>query len=78
MASDSGPKSAAKGVVEDLKGKAKEVIGEVTGDESKEREGRAQQEKAHAQRDVAKHEAEADAARTEAAAREAEQRAHQK
>ena len=46
MERDSGPESGAKGVVEDLKGKAKEVIGEVTGDESKEKEGRAQQEKA--------------------------------
>ena len=78
MARDSGPESAAKGVVEDLKGKAKEVVGEVTGDESKEREGRAQQDKAQSQRDVAKKEAEADAARSEAAVHEAEQRAHQK
>jgi uncharacterized protein YjbJ (UPF0337 family) len=77
MERDSGPESGAKGVVEDLKGKAKEVIGEVTGDESKEKEGRAQQEKAQSQRDVAKHEAEADAARSEAAVHEAEQRAHQ-
>jgi uncharacterized protein YjbJ (UPF0337 family) len=77
MAKDSGPESGAKGIVEDLKGKAKEVVGEVTGDESKEREGRAQQDKAQAQRDVAKHEAEADAARSEAAVHEAEQRAHQ-
>ena len=77
MERDSGPESGAKGVIEDLKGKAKEVIGEVTGDESKEREGRAQQEKGQAQRDVAKHEAEADAARSEAAVHEAEQRAHQ-
>ena len=46
MTRDSGPESGAKGVVEDIKGKAKEVVGEVTGDESKEREGRAQQDKA--------------------------------
>jgi uncharacterized protein YjbJ (UPF0337 family) len=78
MDKDSGPEAGAKGVVEDLKGKAKEVIGEVTGDDSKEREGRAQQEKAQSERDVAKHEAEADAARSEAAVHEAEQRAHQK
>jgi len=77
MERDSGPESGAKGVVEDLKGKAKEVLGEVTGDESKEREGRAQQDKAQSQRDVAKHEAEADSARSEAAVHEAEQRAHQ-
>jgi len=78
MDKDTGPEAGAKGVIEDVKGKAKEVIGEVTGDESKEREGRAQQDKAHAERDVAKHEAEADAARSEAAVHEAEQRAHQK
>jgi uncharacterized protein YjbJ (UPF0337 family) len=77
MANDSGPKSGAKGVVEDIKGKAKEVIGEVTGDDSKEREGRAQQEKAQSQRDVAEHEAKADAARSQASLHEAEQRMHQ-
>ena len=77
MTNDSGPESGAKGVVEDIKGKAKEVIGEVTGDQSKEREGRAQQEKAQSQRDVAEHEAKADAARSEASVHEAEQRMHQ-
>ena len=77
MDKDTGPEAGAKGVVEDLKGKAKEVVGEVTGDDSKEREGRAQQDKAQAQRDVAKKEAEAVAARSEAAVHEAEQRAHQ-
>jgi uncharacterized protein YjbJ (UPF0337 family) len=77
MTNDSGPENAAKGVMEDVKGKAKEVIGEVTGDDSKEREGRAQQEKAQSQRDVAKNEAKADAARSEASAHEAEQRMHQ-
>ncbi len=77
MEKDTGPESGAKGVVEDIKGKAKEVLGELTGDESKEREGRAQQDKAQAERDVAKHEAKADAARAEASMHEAEQRAHQ-
>lgn len=77
MAKDSGPENAVKGIVEDIKGKAKEVIGEVTGDDSKEREGRAQQDKAQSQREVAEHEAKADAARAEATAKEAEQRAHQ-
>ncbi len=77
MTNDSGPESAAKGVVEDIKGKAKEVVGEVTGDDSKEREGRAQQDKARSQREVAEHEAKADAARSEASVHEAEQRMHQ-
>ena len=77
MVKDSGPEAGGKGIVEDLKGKAKEVIGEVTGDESKEAEGRAQQDKAQAEREVATHEAKAEAARSEAAVHEAEQRAHQ-
>jgi uncharacterized protein YjbJ (UPF0337 family) len=77
MSKDSGPESAAKGVAEDIKGKAKEVIGELTGDDSKEREGRAQQDKAQSQREVAEHEAKAEAARSEASVHEAEQRAHQ-
>jgi len=77
MAKDSGGKHGAKGVFEDLKGKAKEVVGEVSGNESREREGRAQQDKAQSERDVAKKEAQADKARSEAALHEAEQRAHQ-
>ena len=77
MAKDSGPKAGAKGIVEDIKGKAKEVVGVVTGDDSKEREGRAQQDKAQSERDVAEHEAKAEAARSEAAVHEAEQRMHQ-
>jgi uncharacterized protein YjbJ (UPF0337 family) len=77
MEKETGPEAGVRGVVEDIKGKAKEVLGEVTGDESKEREGRAQQDKAQAQRAVAEHEAKADAARSEATMHEAEQRAHQ-
>jgi uncharacterized protein YjbJ (UPF0337 family) len=77
VANDSGPESAGKGIVEDVKGKAKEVIGELTGDEAKEREGRAQQDKAQSEREVAEHEAKADAARSEASVHEAEQRMHQ-
>lgn len=77
MAADSGPEAGVKGTVEELKGKAKEAAGTLAGNEDLEREGEAQQEKAGAQRDVAKHEAQADAARAEAQAREAEQRAKQ-
>jgi uncharacterized protein YjbJ (UPF0337 family) len=75
--SDSGPEAAAKGVVEDVKGKAKEVAGVVTGRDELQREGEAQQDKAEAQRDVATKEAEAEKARAEAAAKEAEERSHQ-
>ena len=74
---DTGPESGVKGAVEEVKGKAKEAFGALTGDEEKKREGAAQQEKADAQRDVAKEEAQAEKARAAAKAKEAEQRAHQ-
>ena len=77
MAEDSGVKHGAEGIVEDVKGTAKEVAGKITGKEHLEDEGRAQQDKADAQRDVAEHEAKAEAARAEAASREAEQRVEQ-
>jgi uncharacterized protein YjbJ (UPF0337 family) len=74
---DSGPKSGVKGVVEDVKGKAKELAGEITDDEDLEKEGQAQQDKARAERDVAEHEAKAEKARAEATANEARQATHQ-
>jgi uncharacterized protein YjbJ (UPF0337 family) len=77
MANESGPKSGVEGVAEDLKGRAKEAAGAVTGDESMKQEGQAQQDKAAAQRDVAAKEAEAEKARAAASAAETEQRAHQ-
>jgi uncharacterized protein YjbJ (UPF0337 family) len=77
VANESGPKAAAEGVTEDLKGRVKEAAGAVTGNESMKQEGQAQQDKAAAQRDVAAKETEAEKARAEAAAAEAEQRAHQ-
>jgi uncharacterized protein YjbJ (UPF0337 family) len=76
MAGDSGPEAGAKGVVEDLKGKAKDAIGNLTGNEDLEREGEAQQAKADSQREVAAKEAEAEKARAEAQAQEAQQRAN--
>ena len=77
MAGDSGPEAGAKGIVEDLKGKAKDAIGNLTGNEDLEREGEAQQAKADSQREVAAKEAEAEKARAEAKAQEAQQRANQ-
>jgi uncharacterized protein YjbJ (UPF0337 family) len=74
---DSGPVAGVKGVVEGVKGKAKEAVGAVTGNDELKQEGVAQQEKADAERDVAVKEGEADKARAVAAAREAEQRSHQ-
>ena len=47
---NSGPEEAIKGVVEDVKGKAKEVVGTVTGRDDLVNEGKAQQDKADAQR----------------------------
>jgi uncharacterized protein YjbJ (UPF0337 family) len=74
---DTGPEAGVKGVVEDVKGKAKEAVGSVTGNEDLRDEGQAQQRKADAERDVAAHEAKAERARAEAEAHEADQRAHQ-
>ena len=74
---DTGPEAGVKGVVEGVKGKAKEVIGAVTGKDELRREGEAQGEKAGALRDVAVKEAQADKARVEAKAHEADQRTHQ-
>jgi uncharacterized protein YjbJ (UPF0337 family) len=74
---DSGPEAGIKGVVEDVKGKAKEVVGTVTGRDDVIREGKAQQDKAEAERNVAKKEAEAEAARSGAEAAEARQKAEQ-
>ena len=47
---NSGPEEAVKGAVEDVKGKAKEAVGTVTGRDDMVREGKAQQDKADAQR----------------------------
>lgn len=73
----SGPAEAVKGVVEGVKGKAKEAIGTVTGRGDLINEGEAQQDKAEAQRDVAKKEAQAEAARASAEVAEQRQKSHQ-
>jgi uncharacterized protein YjbJ (UPF0337 family) len=78
MSKETGPRAARDGVIEDIKGKAKEAVGAVTGRDELRDEGRAQQDKAASQRDVAAKEAEADGSRAKAAAHEAEQRAHQR
>ena len=74
---NSGPQEGVKGVVEDVKGKAKEAVGTVAGRDDMVREGRAQQDKADAQQDVAKKEAEAESARAGATAAEKRQEANQ-
>ncbi|BBZ01489.1 hypothetical protein MCHIJ_09260 [Mycolicibacterium chitae] len=77
MADNSGPQEGIKGVVEDVKGKAKEAVGTVTGRDDLTEEGKAQQDKADAQRDVAEKEAEAESARGAAKAAEKRQEANQ-
>ena len=74
---ETGPEAAVKSVAEDVKGKAKEAVGAVTGNESRKSEGLAQQGKAAAEREVAAKEAEAENARSKVAAAEAEERVHQ-
>lgn len=77
MEKDSGPKAGFEGLVEDVKGKLKEVIGWVTGRPDVEAEGQTQQQKARSERAVAEHEAKAEAARARATKKETEQRVHQ-
>ena len=74
---NSGPQEGTKGVVGDVKGKAKEAVGTVTGRDDLIREGKAQQDKAEAERDVAKKEAEAESARGAAKTAEERQKANQ-
>jgi uncharacterized protein YjbJ (UPF0337 family) len=73
----SGPGEAVRGVAEGAKGLAKEAVGSVLGNEDLEHEGKAQQDKAQAQRDAGKKEAEAEAARGGAKAAEKRQQSHQ-
>jgi uncharacterized protein YjbJ (UPF0337 family) len=75
---NTGPEEGIKGVVEDVKGKTKEAVGTVTGRDDMIREGKAQQDKADAQQDVAKKEAEAESARVGARAAERRQEAEQR
>lgn len=77
MAENSGPQEAVRGVVEDVKGKAKEAVGTVAGRDDMVREGKAQQDKAEAERNAAKKEAEAESARGSAKAAEKRQEANQ-
>jgi uncharacterized protein YjbJ (UPF0337 family) len=74
---NSGPEEGIKGVVEDVKGKAKEAVGTVTGRDDMTREGQAQQDKADAQQDAARKEAQAEAARGGAKSAEERQKQEQ-
>lgn len=72
---DSGPVAGIKGVIEDVIGKGKEIVGIILSNDNLRNEGRAQQDKAKAQRDVAKNEAKAESSRAAASAAEARQKA---
>lgn len=74
---NSGPQEAVRGVVEDVKGKAKEAAGTIAGRDDLVEEGKAQQDKAEAQREAARKEAEAEKARAEAKTNEKRQEAHE-
>jgi uncharacterized protein YjbJ (UPF0337 family) len=69
--------SGIEGVVECVKGKAKEAAGAVAGRDDLRREGEAQQDKADAQRAAAQKEGEADSARSATEANEARQESEQ-
>jgi uncharacterized protein YjbJ (UPF0337 family) len=77
MAQRNGIEEAVEGAVEGVKGKAKEVIGNLTDRDDLRSEGEAQQDKADAQRDAAKKEAEAESARGAAKANEKREAAEQ-
>jgi uncharacterized protein YjbJ (UPF0337 family) len=72
---EGGAERGAKGVLEGVKGWAKRVFGQATGRPGLEREGRAQERRADAERDALKHETEAARAKAEAEAHEAAQQA---
>ncbi|MFQ6395578.1 CsbD family protein [Nocardia sp. KC 131] len=74
---NSGPREGVEGTVEGIKGRAKEAVGAVFGNDDLREEGKAQQDKAESQREAAKKEAAAEKERAEAAVDEQRQRAHQ-
>jgi uncharacterized protein YjbJ (UPF0337 family) len=74
----SGPVELIRGIVEDAVGRAKQVIGIIIGRNDLVNEGKAQQDKAAAQRDAGRKEAEAEKARAKAKAHETRERAQQK
>ncbi|MEJ2888609.1 CsbD family protein [Actinomycetospora aeridis] len=62
---------------EDLKGRAKEAVGALTGQDDVAREGKEQQKKADAEDTARQKEAEAQKARAEADKKDADQKKHQ-
>lgn len=73
----SGPVELVRGIVEDVPGRTKQVIGIIIGRNDLIEEGKAQQDKADAQRSAGKKEAAAERARGKAKAYEQRERAEQ-
>lgn len=73
----SGPVELVRGIVQDALGKTKQVIGIIIGNNGLIEEGKAQQDKAEAQRNAGKKEAAAEKARGKAKAHEERERAEQ-
>jgi uncharacterized protein YjbJ (UPF0337 family) len=69
---DSAAEKGAKGFFEDAKGKAKEAVGSVLGNEDLKHEGEAQQDKAEGEAQQDKAEAQREAAEKQAEARKAD------
>ena len=74
---DSAAKKGVEGVVEDVKGRAKEAVGSLVGNDDLKDEGQAQQDKAEAQREAAEAQTEARKADAKAEGSEARQKANQ-
>lgn len=73
----SGPVELVRGIVDEVFGKTKQVIGIIIGNDSLVEEGKAQQDKAEAQREAGKKEAAAEKARVKAKAHESREKAQQ-
>ncbi|ATA29034.1 hypothetical protein MLM_2868 [Mycobacterium lepraemurium] len=73
----SGPVELVQGIVDDVLGRAKQVIGIIIGHNGLIEQGKAQQDKADAQRSAGKKEAAAEKARGKAKAYEKRERAEQ-
>lgn len=73
----SGPIEFVRGVVEEVFGKTKQVVGIIIGHNDLVEEGKAQQDKADAQRSAGKKEAAAEKARGKAKTYEERERAQQ-
>ena len=73
--SKTGPEAGASATAEKVKGGLKSAAGAVVGNDDLRREGQAQQDKAAAEKGVAKEEAKAEQSRARAKAAEAQQRA---